>query len=255
MNPNIPDIDELLDAARSDRPPAGAKAKIKASIQQRIAEQAELPELLQDQITTGSSVIPKIIGIALVLGLSGLVVILAPSKKPPSEQTPLPVLVSKTNESTEKKHPKKKIFTPSKPAIKSPAVVKTEPKRPPVTKKKSTARPKANRAKAVQKADQAQDPAIPSQLKQELALINKGKSNLRSKSHDEALQALSEHETKFLSGVLADERQLLRILVYCDLKLSVPALKIARGLMKKKASASVRARIGETCARSALIQP
>ena len=249
MNPNLPDLNELLDAARNDAPPPGAKAQIKSALDAKIREQAASPEAIGNEAAitpqAATTALPSKIMAGLLLSSLTLVIALVFSQSQPSD--PVPVEQTPKKEAvavTPVAKPTPKVAAPTAPAPSS------KPITPAVAQKKTKAKKVSGEKKEKPKA--TTPPSKPSLLKQELALINDAKSKHTAKSYESALAVLAQHASKFPKGILTKERQLLRVLVYCEQGKTDLALQSAEMLLKNNDGASVRARVGQTCAKSAL---
>jgi len=249
MSKLSPDAQELIRAAQLDSPPPGAKERLRAELANKLNEFPEnpSPEASANTSPAIKSLLLKVLGTSLlgVLGF-GLVIFLADDSEVATQPKPSPAL---------------KVAAPAKPPIQRPRITivqkpapapKTKPSNALAGPRIKNAKPRSSSKRPVPTPKVVQMPKKDSQLVQELRLISSAESEVRNRRFETALSKLEEHENKFFSGKLQNERELLRVLIYCSQVKRSKAREVARTLLKRAKQATVRDKIADTCARDVI---
>lgn len=125
-----------------------------------------------------------------------------------------------------------------------PAVARTGPPSSPDEERGSHAADRRRRARAETRSS-------PESLHQELMLIERAKAALDADGAGSALAALAKHRSRFRAGVLAAEREWLRIRALCALGRERQAAAVARRFRRTWPRSPYADRLADTCAGSA----
>jgi hypothetical protein len=89
--------------------------------------------------------------------------------------------------------------------------------------------------------------STPSSLAQEMTLLSRAQTALRSGRPNDALQHLVEHARRHPDSSLAQERAALRVLALCDAGRTVEAARERTAFLDRHADSPLRARVREAC--------